>query len=217
MKDFELFAKDHKVNLHTFNDYRNKVINGYVNPTVLEERQLNVTQIDVFSRLMMDRIIFLGSDINDDVSNIIVSQLLYLEQNDKSDISLYINSPGGVIDAGYAIYDVMQYIDSKVNTFCTGMAASMAAVLLAAGENGGRFAMKHSRIMIHQPSTSFGFSTVSDIMIGVNEVKRLKNEINKTLSLHTGKDLSIIEKDTDRDFWMTSEEAKEYGLIDEIL
>lgn len=216
-ENFSLFAKDKGVSTSVLRDYTKYINNGYINPTILEERQLNVTQLDVFSRLMMDRIIFLGTDINDDVSNIIISQLLYLEQSDNNDIDLYINSPGGSVYAGYAIYDVMQYISSKVNTYCTGMAASMAAVLLAAGEKGGRYAMNHSRIMIHQPSGSLGYSQASDITIQAEEINKLKKELYETLSLHTGKPFEKIEKDSDRDHWLTSPEALEYGIIDNIL
>lgn len=217
MNDFEKFSKDKKVSLSYLRDYKNHINNSYINPTVIEERQLNVTQIDVFSRLMMDRIIFLGTSIDADVSNIIVSQMLYLEQNDNNDINLYINSPGGSVYDGYAIYDVMQYINSKVNTVCTGMAASMAAVLLAAGESGGRYAMNHSRIMIHQPSSGIERSQASDIIIVANEISAIKNELYSTLSFHTGQSIEKIEEDSDRDFWMTSNMAKEYGIIDEIL
>lgn len=220
-KEFRLFAKSKGASMSVLDSFTSKTnfnpIAGYISPTILEERQLNVTQMDVFSRLMRDRIIFLGTGIDDDVSNIITSQLLYLEQSDNSDINLYINSPGGVVYGGYGIYDVMQYISSDVATYCTGMAASMAAVLLSAGTNGKRYAMPHSRVMIHQPLGGTGHAQASDIEITAREISRIKDELYNTLSKHTGKDYNEILKDADRDFWMTSEEAKEYGMIDMVL
>lgn len=220
-KDFRLFAKDKGVSGSLMDDFVSKSnfnpINGYISPTILEERQLNVTQMDVFSRLMMDRIIFLGTSIDDDVCNIITSQLLFLDQAEKNDIHMYVNSPGGVVYGGYGVYDVMQYIESDVATYCTGMAASMAAVLLAAGENGKRYAMPHSRIMIHQPLGGTGHAQASDIEITAKEISKIKDELYKTLSQHTGQDYDTILKDADRDFWMTAAEAKEYGMIDTVL
>lgn len=220
-KDFRTFAKSNGTSMSVFDSFTSKMnfnpIAGYISPTILEERQLNVTQMDVFSRLMMDRIIFLGTAIDDDVSNIITSQLLYLDQSDKNDIHLYINSHGGVVYGGYGIYDVMQYIESDVATYCTGMAASMAAVLLAAGQSGKRYGMPHSRVMIHQPLGGTGHAQASDIEITAREITKIKDELYKTLVLHTGQEYDTILKDADRDFWMTAEEAKNYGMIDSVL
>ncbi len=190
---------------------------GYISPYILEERQLNVTQMDVFSRLMMDRIIFLGYPIDDTIANIIQAQLLFLDTSDPGkDISIYINSPGGSVYAGLGIYDTMQYIGSKVGTICTGMAASMAAVLLVAGEKGKRMALKHSRTMIHQPMGG-AQGQASDIEITAREIQKLKKELYTIIADHSGKSFEQIEKDSDRDYWMTATEAKEYGMIDEIL
>ncbi len=189
----------------------------YQNPYILEERQLNVTQLDVFSRLMMDRIIFMGTAIDDYTANTIQAQLLFLDSNDPGkDISLYINSPGGSVYAGYGIYDTMQFISSKVSTICTGMAASMAAVLLVAGTKGKRFALKHSRVMIHQPLGG-AQGQASDIEITAREILKIKKEIYTIISDHSGQPYDKVLQDGDRDFWMNSEEAKEYGMIDEIL
>ncbi|HNY05932.1 MAG TPA: ATP-dependent Clp protease proteolytic subunit [Candidatus Egerieousia sp.] len=191
--------------------------NAYINPTIIEERQLNVATMDVFSRLMMDRIIFLGVPINDDVANIIQAQLLYLDSSDSaSDIQLYINSPGGVVSAGWGIYDTMNLAHSQVATICTGMAASMAAILLAAGVKGKRSALPHSRIMIHQPLGGVE-GQASDIEIEAREIIKTRKELYESLALNTGKSIKQIEKDADRNYWMTSTEAKEYGMIDEIL
>jgi ATP-dependent Clp protease protease subunit len=190
---------------------------NYISPTIIEERQMNVASMDVFSRLMMDRIIFLGVPINDYVANIIQAQLLFLESVDaKKDILIYLNSPGGGVYAGLGIYDTMQYINPDVSTICTGMAASMGAVLLCAGAKGKRTALKHSRIMIHQPLGG-AHGQASDIEITANEIKKLKNELYAIISEHTGKSFDDVWKDSDRDFWMTSAEAKEYGMIDEVL
>jgi ATP-dependent Clp protease protease subunit len=190
---------------------------NYISPTIIEERQMNVASMDVFSRLMMDRIIFLGVPINDYVANIIQAQLLFLESVDaKKDILIYLNSPGGGVYAGLGIYDTMQYINPDVSTICTGMAASMGAVLLCAGTKGKRTALKHSRIMIHQPLGG-AHGQASDIEITANEIKKLKNELYAIISEHTGKSFDDVWKDSDRDFWMTSTEAKEYGMIDEVL
>lgn len=184
---------------------------------IIEERQLNVAQMDVFSRLMMDRIIFLGCPINDDVANIIQAQLLFLESNDpKADIMLYINSPGGVVYSGLGIYDTMQTIQPDVATICTGMAASMASILLAAGASGKRSALPHSRVMIHQPMGG-AEGQASDIEITAREILKLKDELYQILSDHTGKSLKQIAKDADRDHWMTAPEALEYGMIDNIV
>jgi ATP-dependent Clp protease, protease subunit len=186
-------------------------------PNIIEERQLNIAAMDIFSRLMMDRIIFLGIPINDEVANIIMGQLLFLESsNPNRDIQIYINSPGGGVHAGLAIYDTMHYIGSDVCTICTGMAASMAAVLLCAGANGKRTALKHSRVMIHQPLGG-AQGQASDMEITVNEIKKLKKELYDILAHHSGQSYKKIEKDSDRDFWMTSQEAKDYGMIDDVL
>jgi ATP-dependent Clp protease protease subunit len=189
----------------------------YLNPYILEERQLNVSQLDVFSRLMMDRIIFLGTVIDDYSANTIQAQLLYLDSNDPGkDISIYINSPGGSVYAGYGIYDTMQFITSKVSTICTGMAASMAAVLLVSGAKGKRFALKHSRVMIHQPLGQ-AQGQASDIEITAREILKTKKELYTIISDHSGQPYDKVLQDGDRDYWMTSEEAKEYGMIDDIL
>lgn len=193
------------------------LVSGYISPTIIEERQLNVAQMDVFSRLMMDRIIFLGVPIYDDVANIIQAQLLFLESVDSSkDIQIYINSPGGSVYAGLGIYDTMQYIGSDVATICTGMAASMGAVLLCAGKEGKRTALQHSRILIHQPMGG-AEGQASDIEITAREIQKLKKELYEIIAKHSKKDYDTIWKDADRDFWMTSEEAKAYGMIDEVL
>ena len=190
---------------------------NYVNPMILEERQMNVTQMDVFSRLMMDRIIFLGTPINDYVANVIQAQLLFLDTTDPGkDISIYINSPGGSVHAGLGIYDTMQYINSKVSTICTGMAASMAAVLLVAGEKGKRCALEHSRVMIHQPMGG-AQGQASDIEITAREILKLKQELYTIIADHSGQTFDKVWADSDRDCWMTAEEAKEYGMIDEVL
>lgn len=189
----------------------------YISPTIIEERQLNVASMDVFSRLMMDRIIFLGVPIDDTVANIIQAQLLFLESTDPSkDIQVYFNTPGGSVYAGLGIYDTMQYISANIATICTGMAASMGAILLTAGAKGKRSALKHSRIMIHQPMGGAS-GQASDIEITAREIMKIKNELYSIISLHTGKPVEQVEKDADRDHWMTSEEAVEYGMIDEIL
>lgn len=189
----------------------------YMNPYILEERQLNVTQMDVFSRLMMDRIIFLGTQVTDQSANIIQAQLLYLDSVDPDkDISLYINSPGGSVYAGLGIYDTMQYINSDVSTICTGMAASMAAVLLVAGQSGKRFALPHSRVMIHQPMGGIQ-GQASDIEITAREILKLKAELYNIISTHSGQSFDRVEADSDRDYWMTAAEARDYGMIDKVL
>ncbi len=190
---------------------------SYISPTIIEERQMNIAQMDVFSRLMMDRIIFLGIPIDDYVANIIQAQLLFLESSDPGkDIQIYFNSPGGSVHAGLGIYDTMQYINCNIATICTGMAASMAAVLMTAGTKGKRSALKHSRIMIHQPMGG-AQGQASDIEITAREIMKLKKELYEIIAFHSGQTLEKVEKDSDRDYWMTAEEAKEYGMIDEIL
>ena len=190
---------------------------SYISPTIIEERQLNVAQMDVFSRLMMDRIIFLGTDVNDYSANVIQAQLLFLDNNDPGkDVNIYINSPGGSVYAGLGIYDTMQYIQSDVATICTGMAASMAAVLLVAGAKGKRFALPHSRVMIHQPMGG-AQGQASDIEITAREILKLKHELYSIIADHSGQDIEKVERDSDRDYWMTAEEAKEYGMIDHLL
>ena len=190
---------------------------AYVSPTIIEERQLNIATMDVFSRLMMDRIIFLGAPIDDDVANIIQAQLLFLESSDPDrDIQIYINSPGGSVSAGLGIYDTMQLVHCDVATTCTGMAASMGAVLLTAGAAGKRAALPHSRVMIHQPLGG-AQGQASDIEITAREIVRVKRELYEILSHHTGVSVEQIERDADRDHWFSSEEAREYGLIDSVL
>ncbi len=218
INEFNKYATKHKgissLNLHK---YYQAVQSSYISPTIIEERQLNVAQMDVFSRLMMDRIIFLGLPIDDYVANIIQAQLLFLESSDPSkDVQIYINSPGGGVYAGLGIYDTIQYITPDVATTCTGIAASMAAVLLAAGTKGKRAALQHSRVMIHQPMGG-AQGQVSDIEITFKEIKKLKDELYQILAKHTGKTLKRIEKDSDRDYWMKSDEAREYGMIDRVL
>lgn len=190
---------------------------SYISPTIIEERQLNVAQMDVFSRLMMDRIIFLGTEVNDYTANVIQAQLLYLDSADPGkDVSIYINSPGGSVYAGLGIYDTMQYISSDVATICTGIAASMAAVLLVAGQKGKRFALRHSRVMIHQPMGG-AQGQASDMEITVREIQKLKKELYNIIAEHSGQPLEKVERDSDRDYWMTAAEAKEYGMIDDVL
>ena len=198
-------------------DRFSSMYSNYISPTIIEERQLNVASMDVFSRLMMDRIIFLGVPIDDTVANIIQAQLLFLESTDPAkDIQIYFNSPGGMVHAGLGIYDTMQYITADVATICTGMAASMAAVLLTAGAKGKRTALKHSRVMIHQPMGGAS-GQASELEITVREIMKIKNELYSIISLHTGKPIEQVEKDADRDYWMNSEEAVKYGMIDEVL
>lgn len=216
--DFRDYVIKHRgMNSNVYDQYTSRFNASYISPSILEERQLNVTQMDVFSRLMMDRIIFLGTEVDDYSANVIQAQLLYLDSSDPGkDISIYINSPGGSVYAGLGIYDTMQYISSDVSTICTGMAASMAAVLLVAGETGKRSALQHSRIMIHQPMGG-AQGQASDIEITAREILKLKNELYTIIANHSGQPLSQIEKDSDRDYWMTSEEAKKYGMIDQVL
>lgn len=217
MEDFRKYATKHLGMSGTALDSYMNITSSYISPTIIEERQLNVAQMDVFSRLMMDRIIFLGTQIDDYTANVIQAQLLYLDSSDQGkDISIYINSPGGSVYAGYGIYDTMQFIGSNVSTICTGIAASMASVLLVAGEKGKRFALKHSRVMIHQPLGGTQ-GQASDIEIAAREILKVKKELYTIISNHSGKPFEEVEKDSDRDYWMTSEEAKAYGMVDEIL
>jgi ATP-dependent Clp protease protease subunit len=217
-KEFEKFAiKDQGISGNTLHQYRTHVNPTNLTPYIIEERPLNVASMDVFSRLMMDRIIFLGEGINDYVANIVTAQLLFLESIDrKRDIQMYINSPGGSIYAGLGIYDTMQYITPDVSTITIGIAASMGAVLMCAGSNGKRTALKHSRIMLHQPYGGAG-GQATDIQIMVNEVKKLKHELFEIIAYHSGQSYEKVKEDSDRDFWMTAAEAKEYGLVDEVL
>ena len=217
VNDFKKYATKHLgVNTLVLDDVM-KAQREYLNPYILEERQMNVTQLDVFSRLMMDRIIFLGTQIDDYTANILQAQILYLDTADPGkDISIYINSPGGSIYAGYGIYDTMQFVSSKVSTICTGMAASMAAVLLVAGEKGKRSALKHSRVMIHQPLGGVQ-GQASDIEITAREILKIKQEIYTIIAEHAGQDYEKVLRDGDRDFWMNAEEALAYGMIDQIL
>ena len=190
---------------------------GYISPTIIEERQLNVAQMDVFSRLMMDRIIFLGTGVDEYTANVIQAQLLYLDSSDPGkDISIYINSPGGSVYAGLGIYDTMQFISSDVSTICTGVAASMSAVLLVAGATKKRFALSHSRVMLHQPAGGVQ-GQASDIEITAREIAKIKQELYAIISAHSGKSIEDVTRDSDRDFWMTATEAKEYGMVDEVL
>ncbi len=207
--DFRKFATKHLgMNGLALDQYASTITSSYISPTIIEERQLNVAQMDVFSRLMMDRIIFLGTQVDDYTANVIQAQLLYLESAEPGkDVSVY---------AGLGIYDTMQYISSDVATICTGMAASMAAVLLVAGTKGKRFALKHSRVMIHQPMGG-AQGQASDIEITAREIQKLKKELYTIISEHSGMDFDKVQRDSDRDYWMTSAEAKEYGMIDQVL
>ena len=215
--EFKKYATKHKgissLNLHRFES----AVSSYINPTIIEERQLNIATMDVFSRLMMDRIIFLGAPIYDDAANIIQAQLLFLESVDPDkDIQIYINSPGGSVSAGLGIYDTMQLVNSDVATICTGLAASMGAVLLTAGAKGKRSALPHSRVMIHQPLGG-AQGQASDIEITAREIMKTKRELYEILAAHSGVSVKKIEKDADRDYWLSAREAKDYGLIDEVL
>lgn len=217
MKEFDKFARLHcGINSMTLHDFKAEA-RGYVSPTIIEERHLNVATMDVFSRLMMDRIIFLGAPIYDDAANIIQAQLLFLESVDADkDVQLYINSPGGSVSAGLGIYDTMQLISCDVATICTGMAASMGAVLLTAGAAGKRSALPHSRVMIHQPLGGVQ-GQASDIEITAREIAKTKQELYEIISHHSGRSIADIERDADRDYWLTATEAQEYGLIDKVL
>lgn len=216
--DFRDYAVKHLgMNPLALDKYASTITSSYISPTIIEERQLNVAQMDVFSRLMMDRIIFLGTDVNDYTANVIQAQLLYLDSADPGkDISIYINSPGGSVYAGLGIYDTMQYVSSDVATICTGMAASMAAVLLVAGAKGKRFALRHSRVMIHQPMGG-AQGQASDIEITAREIQKLKKELYTIIADHSGMSYEKVAQDSDRDYWMTAEEAREYGMIDDVL
>ena len=217
MNDFRKYATRHLGMDGMALDKYSTITSSYISPTIIEERQLNVAQMDVFSRLMMDRIIFLGTHIDDYTANVVQAQLLYLDSADPGkDISLYLNSPGGAVYAGLGIYDTMQFISSEVSTICTGMAASMAAVLLVAGAKDKRFALKHSRVMIHQPMGGVQ-GQASDMEITVREIQKIKQELYSIISTHSGQSIEQIEKDSDRDYWMTATEAKEYGMIDEVM
>jgi ATP-dependent Clp protease, protease subunit len=217
IRDFNKFATGHlgisSLDLHRFSS----VTNSYISPTIIEERQLNVAQMDVFSRLMMDRIIFLGLPIDDFVANVIQAQLLYLDSADPGkDIQIYFNTPGGAVHAGLGIYDTMQYVTCDVATICTGMAASMGAVLLCAGAKGKRSALKHSRVMIHQPMGG-AQGQATDIEITAREILKLRAELYAIIAEHSGNSMDKVEKDSDRDYWMTAKEALDYGMIDDIL
>lgn len=216
-KEFKKYATGHHgINSQVLDKYTS-ISSNYISPTIIEERQLNVAQMDVFSRLMMDRIIFLGVPIDDYVANIIQAQLLFLESVDsKKDIQIYLNTPGGSVYAGLGIYDTMQYISSDVATICTGMAASMGAVILCAGEKGKRTALPHSRVLIHQPMGG-AQGQASDIEITAREIQKLKKELYEIISSHSGQTYKKIWADSDRDYWMTAEEAQKYGMIDEVL
>ena len=217
MNDFRKYATKHLgINGMVLDDVMNAQAQ-YMNPYILEERQLNVTQLDVFSRLMMDRVIFLGTEVNDYTANVLQAQLLYLDANDPGkDINVYINSPGGSVYAGLGIYDTMQFIQSDVATICTGMAASMAAVLLVAGKEGKRSALPHSRVMIHQPMGGVQ-GQASDIEIEAREIQKLKKELYTIIADHSHTEFDKVWADSDRNYWMTAEEAKEYGMIDKVL
>ncbi len=218
MNDFLKYAvKDRGMNsMHVEKVMQASAQASYISPSILEERQLNVTQMDVFSRLMMDRIIFLGTEVNEYTANVVQAQLLYLDTTDQGkDISLYLNSPGGSVYAGLGIYDTMQFVSSDVATICTGMAASMGAVLLVAGEKGKRAALPHSRVMIHQPMGGIQ-GQASDIEITAREILKLKEELYQIISDHSGQPMEKIIADADRDYWMTAEEALAYGMIDKV-
>jgi len=216
-EEFKNYARKHmgisSLSMHKYTS----ILGNYISPTIIEERQMNVAQMDVFSRLMMDRIIFLGTGIDDHVANIIQAQLLFLESVDaQKDIQIYLNSPGGGVYAGLGIYDTMQYINPDVATICTGMAASMGAVLMCAGAKGKRTALPHSRVMIHQPLGG-AQGQATDMEITVKEINKLKGELYSIISEHSGTSIKKVEKDSDRDFWMTAPEAKKYGMIDDVL
>ncbi|NKI30565.1 ATP-dependent Clp endopeptidase proteolytic subunit ClpP [Croceivirga thetidis] len=217
-KEFEKFAiKDHGVNSMYYDQLISSMYPVNMTPNIIEERKMNIAVFDVFSRLMMDRIIFMGTGINDQVANIVQAQLLFLESTDSTkDISIYINSPGGGVYAGLGIYDTMQFIKPDVNTICTGIAASMAAVLLCAGQKGKRSGLPHSRVMIHQP-LSGAQGQASDIEIAAKEVLKIKDELYHIISKHSGQTFDKVYEDSDRDYWMKAPDAKEYGMIDEIL
>lgn len=214
--DFEKFARSNNVNSLTLGRY-SAAVDSYINPSIIEERKLNVASMDVFSRLMMDRIIFLGVPIDDDVANIIQAQLLYLASTDeKADISMYINTPGGSVTAGLGIYDTMQLVEPDIATICTGMAASMGSILLCAGTKGKRSALPHSRVMIHQPLGGVS-GQASDILIEAKEIEKCRAELFGIIAEHSGQKAEKIAADADRNFWMSAQEALDYGMIDRIL
>src|SRR5258705_1319525 len=215
--EFEKYAVKHRgLSSNTLHSYASHMLTA-MTPNIIEERPMNVAVMDVYSRLMMDRIIFLGYPINDEVANIVTAQLLFLDSTDRTrDINMYINSPGGSVYSGLGVYDTMQYVTPDVATICIGMAASMACVLLGAGTKGKRAALKHARIMMHQPSGAIG-GQASDIEITVNEIRKIKRELYEVISYHTGKPVKQVEKDCDRDFWMSSQESKDYALVAEVL
>lgn len=220
-REFNKYAQKHmglsSMSLHRFYSQYNRTVTNSITPRIIEERQLNIAEMDVFSRLMMDRIIFLGMPIYDEVANIIQAQLLFLESTDPSkDITIYFNTPGGSVYAGLGIYDTMQYISADIATTCTGMAASMGAVLLTAGTQGKRSALRHSRVMIHQPMGG-AQGQATDIEITAREINKLKKELYSIISFHSGQPIEKIEADSDRDYWMTAQEAATYGMIDEVL
>jgi ATP-dependent Clp protease protease subunit len=216
-KEFQKYAVKHKgINSNTLHGYLNHNVTN-LTPNIIEERPMNIAVMDVYSRLMMDRIIFLGYPVTDEVANIITAQLLFLESTDRTrDIQLYINSPGGGVYAGLGLYDTMQFVSPDIATICTGVAASMSAVLMSAGAAGKRTALKHARIMLHQPSAG-AMGQASDVEITVNEVRKVKHELYEVLATHTGQTIERVAKDCDRDYWMTAAEAKDYGLVDEVL
>lgn len=218
--EFRKYAIKHRgISSNTFDNYASYMGQQptALTPYIIEERPLNVASMDVFSRLMMDRIIFLGEPVDDYVANIVTAQLLFLESTDRSrDIQMYINSPGGSVYAGLGIYDTMQLVNPEIATICTGMAASMAAVLMCAGTKGKRTALEHSRIMLHQPSSAIG-GQATDIAISVKEIKRIKDNLYSIIARHSGQDKEKVAEDCDRDFWLLAEEAKEYGIVDEVL
>ena len=217
-KEFRKYAvSDHNINSNYYDKVVSSMLPQGMTPNIIEERQMNAVAMDVFSRLMMDRIIFLGTGINEQVANIVQAQLLFLESTDASkDIQIYINSPGGSVYAGLGIYDTMQFIKPDVATICTGMAASMGAVLLCAGQDGKRSGLPHSRVMIHQPMGG-AQGQASDIEITAREIVTLKEELYKIIAKHSGQTYEKVHEDSDRDYWMKAEKAKEYGMIDEIL
>ncbi|HAC40828.1 MAG TPA: ATP-dependent Clp protease proteolytic subunit [Rikenellaceae bacterium] len=217
MNEFEQFAvRARGISSMTLSRYTS-ILDGYINPTITEERKLNVAQMDVFSRLMMDRIIFLGVPIDDDVANIIQAQLLFLASNDShADITMYLNTPGGQVTSGLGIYDTMQLVQPDVATVCTGMAASMGAVLLCAGEKGKRSALPHSRVLIHQPLGG-AQGQATEILIAAKEIEKTRTELFNIIAMHSGQPFEKVSKDGERDYWMSAEEAKAYGMVDEIL
>ena len=217
MKDFDKFAvKGRGISSATLSRYTS-ILDGYINPTITEERKLNVAQMDVFSRLMMDRIIFLGVPIDDDVANIIQAQLLFLAAQDSSaDITLYLNTPGGQVTSGLAIYDTMQLVQPDVATVCTGMAASMGSVLLCAGQKGKRSALPHSRVLIHQPLGG-AQGQATEILIAAKEIEKTRTELFNIIAQHSGQPYEKVAADGERDYWMTAQEALDYGMVDEIL